>query len=201
MPLAPALILSLSLGVTPPPEPSPHVGLTPVTGVPESIAPLLGSPASPAPTDPLRLSFLGDGAVAQRARQSWLTESLATEGVDLVSALTLRARAGYAFDTEREPLFADRADIHATTNNPGDHGEQLFVLTNLEVSRGIFLRADGSSRAFSSDRRYTTLSAEAYFTLGANAGMSLGFDFLRTGIPGEEAALEDGLFARFIIDF
>jgi hypothetical protein len=205
VPFAPALLLSFTLGATPPPEPpapvQPHVGLTPVTDVPDSIAPLLGSPSYAPQPDHHRLSFLGDGAVAQRTRESWLAESLESEGDDLVSALTLRARAGYAFDTEREPLFADRADIHATTNNPGDHGEQLFTLTNLEVSRGVFLRADGASRAFSAERRYTTLSAEAYFTLGANAGMSLGFDLLRTGIPGEEAALQDGLFARFIIDF
>ena len=179
------------------------MGLSPVTEVPASIAPMVGVPPNVQadPADPQRLSFLGDGAVAQRTREGWLRESLGSEGDDLVSALTTRARAGFAFDSDREPLFTDRSDIHTATANPGDHGEQHFTMANLEVSNGVFLRADGASRAFTADRRYTTLSAEAYFTIGANAGMSLGFDFLRTGIPGEEASLQDGLFARFIIDF
>jgi len=204
VPLIPMLAALLAFD---PPTPEPRVGLSPVTEIPPTIAAPASATPDPdfdpglGPHDPKRFSFLGDGAVLQRLRESWLNESLASDDDDLVSTLTARARAGFAFDVEQEPLFADRADIHTATGNPGDHAEQHFTMANLELSRGVFLRADGASRAFSTDRRYTTLSAEAYFSIGANAGMALGFDFLRAGIPGEDASLQDGLFARFIIDF
>lgn len=187
-----------------PAAPEPRIGLTPITELPESIAPVLPPPPAemaPDPAAPHRLSFLGDGAVAQRVREAWLRASLSPTDTDFLTALSTRARAGYAFDTSREPLFSDRNNIHLATNQPGDHSDSHFTLTNIEVSRGVFLRADGVGRAFDIDKRYTTLSAEAYFALGANAGMALGFDVLRTGLPGEDATLEDGLFARFIIGF
>jgi hypothetical protein len=211
----------LSLSVTtdtqaqalPPPSDSPttppSVGLRPITERPDDPAPSTPDPAfTPELADqtPLRDGSLTFGRTSNRAlpvRSAFLLQSLQTGNDDLLTSLARRARAGYAYDAELEPIFSDRANIDLATNNPGDHTESHFTLTNFQIAQGVYFRTDGVGRAFSADRRYTTLSAEAYFSLGANAGMSLGFDLVRTGLPDEDitALMDEGLFARFIIGF
>lgn len=194
---------------TPVPTPPPTVGLRPITERPGDPEPAANAPTSSTEAveqAPLREGSLTFGRTNTRAlpvRSTFLLQSLETANDDLLTSLARRARAGYAYDPELEPLFSDRANIDLTTNNPGDHSESHFTLTNLEIARGVYFRTDGASRAFSADRRYTTLSAEAYFSLGANAGMALGFDVIRTGLPSEDTTslMDDGLFARFIIGF
>ncbi|MBX3315858.1 MAG: hypothetical protein KF902_03225 [Phycisphaeraceae bacterium] len=189
------------------PPPAPKVGLQPVTSRPDEQL------DKPAPTfspqlengtqrDPFRVSF-GTSYSELRRTSSLLNSINADEDGDLLSALARRSRAGYGYDAQLEPIFSDRSNIYVATNNPGDHSESHFILTNLEISKGVYFRADGVGRAFTEDRRYTTLSAEAYFMLGANAGMSLGFDLIRTGLPSEDfnTMMDEGLFARFIIGF
>lgn len=213
----PLLTLSVSPGADaatpqPPadsPTPPPTVGLRPITERPgdsdlSEDAP--GFNQDLVERTPLRNGSLTFGRTSTRAlpvRSTFLLQSLETGNEDLLTSLARRARAGYAYDAELEPLFSDRSNIDLATNNPGDHSDSHFTLTNLEITRGVYFRTDGVGRAFSADRRYTTLSAEAYFSLGANAGMSLGFDVVRTGLPDEDIAslMDDGLFARFIIGF
>ncbi len=191
------------------PEP-PTVGLRPITERPEPVDETIAaaSPALPnartgATLTPGSLAFWSPETRAQPLRSSILLQSIDRQDGDLLSALSRRARAGYAYDPELEPLFSDRSNIDLSTNQPGDHSDSHFLLTNVEIGRGVYFRADGVGRAFNEHRRYTTLSAEAYFSLGANAGMSLGFDLVRTGLPGTEGVsmLDEGLFARFIIGF
>ncbi|QYK48447.1 MAG: hypothetical protein KF838_01005 [Phycisphaeraceae bacterium] len=191
----------------PPPASSPKVGLQPVTGRPDDQPAKPAEPFSPQLNagddgNPIRVSF--GTSYSELGRTTSLLNSInADEDGDLLSALARRSRAGYGYDAQLEPIFSDRTNIHVATNNPGDHSESHFILTNLEISRGVYFRADGVGRAFTEDRRYTTLSAEAYFMLGANAGMSLGFDLIRTGLPSEDfnTMMDEGLFARFIIGF
>lgn len=193
---------------TPTPPPAPHkVGLQPLTSRPDDHPERPAEPFSPklddgTRGDPIRVSF-GTSYSDLRRTTSLLNSINSTEDGDLLSALARRSRAGYGYDAQLEPIFSDRSNIHVATNNPGDHSESHFILTNLEIGRGVYFRADGVGRAFTEDRRYTTLSAEAYFMLGANAGMSLGFDLIRTGLPNEDfnTMMDEGLFARFIIGF
>lgn len=189
---------------------TPSVGLRPITERPEPSSPVesassASSPDSESDTGLVQdsLAFWNHQTRSQPLRSSVLMQSIEQQDGDLLSALSRRARAGYAYDPDLEPLFSDRSNIDLTTNQPGDHSDSHFTLTNVEIGNGVYFRADGVGRAFNEHRRYTTLSAEAYFSLGANAGMSLGFDLVRTGLPSDDGAamISDGLFARFIIGF
>lgn len=187
--------------------PPPNVGLRPITERPGEPAPQPPTSSSSlddqATLNDASITFSRTGTRALPVRSAFLLQSLQTGDEDLLTSLARRARAGYAYDAELEPIFSDRANIDLATNNPGDHTESHFTLANVQIAQGVYFRTEGLGRAFSADRRYTTLSAEAYFSLGANAGMSLGFDLVRTGLPDEDitALMDEGLFARFIIGF
>lgn len=190
----------------------PTVSLQPVTDRPEGLAdqpalqlalPVLRSAT---PAGGLGSVFAGtmesfslDPIAAQR-----FSESIELEGgEDFLETVSKRARAGYAFDTEFLPRYSDRQNIHLAANVPDDPSASHFTVAEVPLGRGVAFRTDGINRPYFEDRRYLTLSAEAYFSLGANAGMALGFDVLRAGVPTEELSplMEEGLFARFIIGF
>lgn len=114
----------------------------------------------------------------------------------------LRTPALPPVDSGQSPLFADRTNIHLNSNIPGDHSESHFNVARLELAQGFFFRTEGTTRSYTPESRYLTLSAEAYISITERSGFAFGLDVLRAGLPEETFTRpEDSIFARFQFDF
>lgn len=206
-------LIALPLLLTPPAHATPPTAdtATPPSQARVALTPILARPGDPDPSAPppptdaaerplpvLRSLFRLDPI---NTLLSWHGHDPApSEGRILLSSW-IKPRTP-ALDTERSPVFSDRADIHLSSNIPGDHSPTQFKVAELQLADGLFFRTEGIGRSYTADSRYLTFSAEAYLAISERAGFAFGLDVLRAGVPEEEFGLpQDGIFARFQFDF